>query len=233
MSWEFYEGGYERTRDKNLIRVLLKDLKDNAFWVQFAAPEFRSGPTILLKIEKNRLIFDLPRPWNSLLSQARVVYRDKEHIMHSFRVKILKTDPEEKMVITSYPKEIFRLERRSFYRISVPEGSLAQFNYRKQEILADILNISGSGMAILTKKGNSLSVGDEIKDITLNLLVSTGKPFEQPIQIARAKIVREQPRNRGRKLYGIQFLFEKEKEREPIIKYTLKRELEMRKASRS
>jgi c-di-GMP-binding flagellar brake protein YcgR len=209
----------------------LKDLRENAYWVQFAAPEFRSGPTILLKIEKNRLLFDLPRPWNPLLAQARVIYRDREHIMHSFRVKILKTDPEEKVVVTTYPKEIFRLERRSFYRISVPEGSEALFKHRKQELLADVLNISGSGMAILTKKGNSLIVGEEIEDITLNLMLSTGKPFE-PIKIARARIVREQPRDRGRKLYGVQFLLEREKDREPIIKYTLKRELEMRKASR-
>ncbi|NPB08886.1 MAG: hypothetical protein GXO17_00895 [Thermodesulfobacteria bacterium] len=229
MSWESYEGGYERTRDKNLIRVLLEDLKENAFWVQFVAPNFRSGPTILLEVEKSRLLFDLPRPWDPLLEQARVVYRDKNHIMHSFRVRIIETDTEEKLVITSYPREIYRLERRAYYRISVPEGSKAIFKYRDQEYVADIIDISGSGMAILTKKGDTLNVGDEIQDITLNLMVSTGKPFGEPVRIARARIVREQPRNRGRKLYGIHFLIEKEKDREALIKYTLKRELEMRK----
>ncbi len=230
MSWESFEGGYERTRDKNLIRVILDDVIEKAFWVQFVTSEFRSGPTILLSQEKKYLVFDLPRPWDPYLPQARVVYRDQEQILHFFRVKILETDLEDKVVLTSRPEELYRLERRSFYRIPVPEGSKASFRCGEKELSAEILNLSGSGMAILTSRGNSLNVGDIIEDIKLHLMVSTGKPFACPVNITRGRIVREQRGNRGCKLYGIKFLLEKEKEREPIIKYTLKRELEMRKA---
>lgn len=231
MSWENFEGGYERTRDKNLIRVLLDDLIAKAFWVQFVTKDFRSGPTILLSQEKKYLVFDLPRPWDPYLPMARVVYRDQDQILHFFRVKIVETDVKDKVVLTSFPTEVYRLERRSFYRIPVPEGSQASFRCADQELQADVINLSGSGMAILTPRGNFLQVGDIIEDIKLKLMISTGKPFDGSVNINRGRIVREQRCDRGRRLYGIKFLFEKEKEREPIIKYTLKRELEMRKAS--
>ena len=230
MSWQYFESGYERTTDKNLIRILLDDLRERAYWLQFVASGFRSGPTILLEIKKNRLIFDLPRPWNANLKSARVIYRDQEKIQHSFKVKILETDPEEKVVITSLPKEYFRLERRRFYRVSVPEGSEAIFKYNGQEIKAEVLNISGCGMAILTPKGTKLEVQDFLEDVELHLMVSTGKAHDQKIKIPKARIVREVPRNGARKLYGVEFLLEKEKEREPILRYTIKRELALRKA---
>ena len=230
MSWQFFESGYERTTDKNLIRLLLEDLRDKAYWLQFAASGFRSGPTILLEIKKNQLVFDLPRPWNANLSVARVLYRDSEKIQHSFKVKILETDPEKKIVVTSYPQEYFRLERRRFYRVSVPEGSEAVFQYNGREIRAEILNISACGMAILTPKKVSLSVGDILEDIELHLMLSLRKAYDQKIKIDKARIVREMPRNQARKLYGIEFLFEKEKEREPLLRYTIRREIELRKA---
>ncbi len=230
MSWQYFESGYERTTDKNLIKILLEDLRDRAYWLQFVASGFRSGPTILLEINKKQLVFDLPRPWNANLVVARVIYRDSEKIQHSFKVKILKTDPEKKAVITSYPQEYFRLERRRFYRVSVPEGSEATFCYRNQEIKADILNISGCGMAILAPRKVTLSVGDLLENIELDLMVSVGKAYDRKIRIKKARIVREMSRNQARKLYGIEFLFEKEKEREPILRYTIKREIELRKA---
>ncbi|NPA49856.1 MAG: hypothetical protein GXO20_07725 [Thermodesulfobacteria bacterium] len=229
MSWQYFESGYERTTDKNLIRILLEDLRDKAYWLQFVAAGFRSGPTILLEINRNQLVFDLPRPWNPNLSVARVLYRDSEKIQHSFKVKIFETDPEQKVVITSYPQEYFRLERRRFYRVSVPEGSKATFCYRDQEIKADVLDISGCGMAILTPRKVTLSVGDFLEDIDLDLMVSVGKAYDRKIKINKARIVREMPR-RARKLYGIEFLFDKEKEREPLLRYTIKREIELRKA---
>ncbi len=230
MSWQYFESGYERTTDKNLIRILLEDLRDKAYWLQFVASGFRSGPTILLEIEKNRLIFDLPRPWNANLSVARVIYRDSDKIQHSFKVKILETDPEKKVVITSYPREYFRLERRRFYRVSVPEGSTATFSFKDQEIIADVLDISGCGMAILAPKKVTLPVGEILRDIDLDLMVSVGKSYDQRIRIKKARIVRERAHNRARKFYGIEFLFEKEREREPILRYTIKREIELRKA---
>ncbi len=230
MSWQYFESGYERTTDKNLIRILLEDLKDKAYWVQFVASGFRSGPTILLEVRKKELVFDLPRPWNPNLDSARAIYRDEEKIQHSFKVKILATDSKEKLVITSFPKEYFRLERRRFHRVSVPEGSEAVFEYRGKEIKAEVLDISGGGIAILPPKGVSLEVQDILQDIDLNLMVSAGKPYDQKIRVPKAKIVREVPRDRARKLYGIEFLFEKEREREPILRYTIKREIEIRKA---
>ena len=230
MSWQYFESGYERTTDKSLIRILLEDLRDKAYWVQFVAVDFRSGPTILLEIEKNRLVFDLPRPWNPRLKVARAVYRDADKILYTFRTEILKTDTKKKLILTKFPKEYFRLERRRFYRVSTAEGSEAVFEYRKNKICADVVNISGGGAAVVLPKGVTLEVGDYLENLKLKLMVSVSKPFDQEITISKARVVREMPYGKGRKLYGLEFIIDKEREREPILRYTIKRELELRKA---
>ncbi len=231
MSWEACENNYQRTRHKELIEVLLKDIQENAIWVQFVAPDFRSGPTILLAIRPRELIFDLPRPWNAYLEQARVVYRDKSQILHFFRVRIIETDIEDKTVLTTKPKEIYRLQRRRFYRIGVPEPSKATFRFKDKEFTTNILNISASGMAILADKDQRLPVGETVEDIELYLYLAAGKPFDQ-IRLPKGRVAREQRRNRGKRLYGIEFLIDNEKDRQPLLKYVLKREIETRKASR-
>jgi len=205
MSWEPYEGGYERTRDRALIETLLTELKEQGFWVQFVAPDFRSGPTVLLDIYKDELIFDLPRPWNPYLEQARVVYRDRSQVVHSFRVVIIKTNTREKTILTTRPKAIYRLERRRFYRIKVPQSSKALFRCGEKQICAEVIDVSGCGMAILLKRGETLPLGAEISDIRLELFLSASKAYE-PIFIPKGRVARFQERLRGRHLYGIEFL---------------------------
>lgn len=225
MSWEPYEGGYERSRDPELIEVLLNEVRESGLWVQFVTPDFRSGPTLLLEVRKGELIFDLPRPWDPHLEGARVVYRDKSQIIHSFRVYIIKTDPQEKVVVTTKPRKIYRLQRRRFYRIRVPATSRAIFRYGRKEICAEVFDVSGGGMAILLKEGETLPVGGEISDIRLELFLSASKAYK-PIHIKRGRIARERSQN-GRKLYGIDFLIENEKDREPLLRYVLKREIDL------
>lgn len=225
MSWEPYEGGYERSRDPELIEVLLNEVREMGLWVQFVTPDFRSGPTLLLEVRKGELIFDLPRPWDPHLEGARVVYRDKSQIIHSFRVYIIRTDPQEKVVLTTRPREIYRLQRRRFYRIRVPVASRAIFRYGRKEICAEVFDVSGDGMAILLKEGETLAVGGEISDIRLELFLSPSKAYD-PIHIKRGRVVRKQSRNRS-KFYGIEFLIEDEKDREPLLQYVLKREIDL------
>ncbi len=230
MSWEPYEGGYERTRDRALIETLLKEIKDQGLWVQFVAPDFRSGPTVLLEIHKDELVFDLPRPWNPYLEQARVVYRDKTQVVHSFRVVIIKTRTQEKTVHTTRPKAVYRLERRRFYRIKVPQSSKALFRCGEKQICAEVIDVSGCGMAVLLKKGETLPLRAEVSDIHLELFLLASKAYD-PIFIKKGRVARMQERF-NRRMYGIEFLIN-EKEREPLMRYVLKREIELCRAKSS
>ncbi|OAG27800.1 flagellar brake protein [Thermodesulfatator autotrophicus] len=228
MSWQYFDQGYERTTDKRIIEILLKDLKENAYWVQFATAGFRSGPTILVKVNKNRLFFDLPRPWRDDLKIARVIYQDGDKIHHSFKVRILGTDYEENLVITDIPKEYFRLERRRFYRVSTPDGSKAIFEYKGNEYTGDVVDISACGMAIILPRKDTIPVGDLIENLVLKLNLSANKPYDQELRVAKARVAREMHRG-PKKLYGIEFLFDNEREREPFLRYTIRREIELRK----
>ncbi len=230
MIWEPLGDGYERTRDPELIKHLLYEILESAIWVEFVAPHFRSGPTVLLKIEEKGLFFDLPRPWDRFLEQARVAYRDRSGVFHFFQVQIIKTIVKERLVITSKPGQIYRLQRRRFYRITVPEPSRARFKCGEREITAKILDISGCGMAIIATEDENLPVGSHIEDIELSLYLTHDKLFGV-IKLPCGCIVREKLHNKDKKLYGIEFLIEKEKDRQFLINYVLKRELEIRKVN--
>jgi len=132
--WEPWEGGYEVNRDPEHIEVLLKEIKESAYWVIFMSGDFRSGPTLLIHLGKKALIFDYPQPWLSGLTSARVVYRDSGNIEHFFRVNILKESKEDNYIYTTRPKAIYRLERRMYYRISTPPGSKAFFKWKDKEV---------------------------------------------------------------------------------------------------
>ncbi len=222
MNWYPADGGYEATSNPELIELLLQELREKSIWVQFVSPDFRSGPTVLLEIKKDMLLFDLPRPWDPHLERARVIYKDTSKIIHSFRVDIIKT--HHKFVYTSRPKKIYRLERRRFYRIKVPPSSKARFRWGKRQMCAEILDISGNGMAICLKGEEVLPRGTEISDIHLDLYLSASKPYP-PLFIKRGRIARRQKRNR-REFYGVEF-FLNEKERQPLMRYILKREMEL------
>ncbi len=224
--WEPWEGGYEINRDPAHIELILKEIKESAYWVIFVSGNFRSGPTVLLHILENELIFDYPRPWRPGLTSARVIYRDAGNIEHFFRVEILRESPEDKFIYTSKPKAIFRLERRMYYRVPVPPGSKATFKWNDQEIKGEVKDISVGGLALL-KPSKKVPEGQIITDGVLELMLSSTKKYS-PIDIPSAEVVRYQEIPGGL-LMGLKFRIN-EKKREEIMRYIIQREIEMRKA---
>jgi len=224
--WEPWEGGYEVNRNPAHIEALLKEVKEAAYWVVFVSGAFRSGPTLLLHITAEELIFDYPRPWLSGLTSARVIYRDAGNIEHFFRVEILRESKEEKYLYTTKPKAIYRLERRMYYRIPTPPGSKASFKWKEKNIVGEIKDISAGGFA-LVKPNQPVAEREILTEGRLDLLLSATRKFGV-IEIPKAEVVRVQKTPEG-PLLGVKFHID-EKKREEIIRYVIQREIEMRKA---
>ena len=227
--WEPWEGGYEVNRDPAHIEVLLQDLKKMGYWVIFISGRFRSGPTLLLHITEDHLIFDYPRPWAPGIPTARVIYRDNTNIEHFFRVEILKEDTENKYLFTTRPTAIFRLERRMYYRVPTPPGSRAQFKWREGEVQGEILNLSAGGLALI-RPNLKVPEREILTEGQLDLLLSASRPFGK-IEIPRAEVVRAQDSPDGH-LLGIKFHIN-EKKRQELMRYVIQREIEIRKARSS
>ncbi len=224
--WEPWEGGYEVNRNPAHIEALLQELKEAAYWVILVSGAFRSGPTLLLHITEEELIFDYPRPWLSGLTTARVIYRDASNIEHFFRVEILREDPNEKYIHTTKPKAIYRLERRMYYRVPVPSGSRASFKWKEEEISGEVVNVSAGGLALM-RPNKKIPEREMLTEGRLELMVSATRRFP-PIEIPQAEVVRYQETPDGL-LMGLKFHIN-EKKREEIIRYVIQREIEMRKA---
>ncbi|WP_297055521.1 PilZ domain-containing protein [Thermosulfurimonas sp.] len=227
--WEPWEGGYEINRDPAHIEILLQDLKKMGYWVIFVSGRFRSGPTLLLEVLRDHLVFDYPRPWSPGLTTARVIYRDNSNIEYFFRVDILREDREEKYIFTSRPSAIFRLERRMYYRVPTPPGSRAQFRWKDQEVTGDIVNISAGGLALL-RPSVKVPEREILTEGKLDLWVSSTRSFGT-VEIPRAEVVRTMDSPDG-PLLGIKFHIH-EKTRQELMRYVIQREIEMRKAKRA
>ncbi|QJA06196.1 PilZ domain-containing protein [Thermosulfurimonas marina] len=224
--WQPWEGGYEVNRDPAHIQILLREIQEAGYWVVFVSGGFRSGPTLLLHMDEERLVFDYPRPWVSGLATARVIYRDASNIEYFFRVRILGEDRNEKYIFTTRPTEIFRLERRMYYRVPTPPGSRAVFKWKEKEISGDIVNISAGGLALIRP---SLKVPEReiLTEGRLELMLSATRPFGV-IEIPRAEVVRHQETPEGL-LLGIKFHIP-ERKRQELMRYLIRREIELRKA---
>ncbi|RUM86900.1 MAG: hypothetical protein DSZ24_07500 [Thermodesulfatator sp.] len=224
--WEPWEGGYEVNRDPAHIEIILKEIQEAGYWVIMVSGRFRSGPTLLLHIEKKRLVFDYPRPWAPGLVSVRVIYRDASNIEHFFRVRVLGEDPVEKYIFTSRPTEIFRLERRMYYRVPTPPGSRATFKWKDKEVAGEILNLSAGGLALMRA---TLRVPEReiLTEGKLHLLLSATKPYGT-IEIPRAEVVRHQETPDGL-LLGLKFHIS-ERKRQELLRYVIRREIEIRKA---
>ena len=224
--WEPWEGGYEVNKDPAHIEVLLQDLKKMGYWVIFVSGRFRSGPTLLLHVLEDRLVFDYPRPWAPGLGTARVIYRDNTNIEHFFRVDILKEDTQNRYIFTTRPTAIFRLERRMYYRVPTPPGSKAQFKWKDKELTGEILNLSAGGLALL-RPNLRVPEREILLEGKLDLLLSASRPFGQ-IEIPRAEVVRAQESPDGL-LLGVKFHIN-ERKRQELMQYIIRREIEIRKA---
>jgi len=224
--WEPWEGGYEVNKDPAHIEVLLQDLKKMGYWVIFVSGRFRSGPTLLLHVLEDRLVFDYPRPWAPGLGTARVIYRDNTNIEHFFRVDILKEDTQNRYIFTTRPTAIFRLERRMYYRVPTPPGSKAQFRWEDKELTGEILNLSAGGLALL-RPNLRVPEREILLEGKLDLLLSASRPFGQ-IEIPRAEVVRAHEAPDGLVL-GVKFHIN-ERKRQELMRYVIQREIEIRKA---
>ncbi len=226
--WEPWESGYEVNRDPAYLEIILKELEEMGYWVVFVGSGFRSGPTVLLKVGKEELAFDLPRPWRKGLKTARVIYRDDRNIEYFFRVRILAEDLENKVIYTSKPEEIFRLERREYYRVSVPPGSKASFRYQDRLYQGEIKDISAGGTAVIITEKDQFVPGKIVEDIVLELKLTSVEDFGT-IEIPKGEIRRLQDLSGNKTILGVKFIIS-DKIREEIIRYVIRREIEMKKS---
>ncbi|NOZ84513.1 MAG: hypothetical protein GXP60_06910 [Epsilonproteobacteria bacterium] len=120
-----------------------------------------------------------------------------------------------KLLIVSFPDEIFRIEDREFFRINVNVST--NLLYYDKDIKCLIVDISGGGVLVRSKL--KMGKGDMIKVFIPPLEMS------MPVKVARKSIS-----NEGQMAeYGCSFVNIKESTRDKIIRYCFNESIKQRK----
>lgn len=225
--WLDIGAGYESSTSSELIDQTIARLVSEHAPVFLASNGHQAGPTILLDVNDRGLLIDKPRDWRPC-QKVRVIFKDKARLTNHFDVQIQFASADT--LQSSQPGEIFRLQRRTRYRVDVPSG--CHVSFRSNTNLHSGLtlkNISATGMLFCSKRPMAFP-RTEIQDIALSIPAAEGDNILtgwQQKKISQGEIVRTfDDRQLGVFCYGVAFR-SKRKEEDELTRYIRQREREL------
>ena len=227
--WVTLDSGYETTHSEEIIKQSVANLKKHRIMVILLAKGCRSGSTVLLSFNDRFLVFDKPPNWPGTHSQVQVVYRDMANLLSYFPVKVVSTGDD--IIKTLCPTEIFQLQRRDLFRVTVPSGTSVNFKYRGRPFgNLPLRNVSAGGMLIETSHRQGLPGNAIIKEISITVPADksespSGMDKDGRVTIREGKVIRSFfDKQLNCHCYVIQF-FPTPVEEEILMKFVRSREL--------
>ena len=222
--WILKDAGYELTTSTAIIQSLLGTLKKERTFITLSHKGYQSFGTILEKITGAGCVIAKPKDWAGTPPKIRVSFKNASKVAHHFYTHITSTTRNN--LHLELPKKIYRLQRRSHYRVDLPTGSSATFMYNGKKCKFNIQDISSSGMLIYTKIDEEIS-----KYITkiesISVLPSLDEDKDFSLTIKKGEIIRRTYNKRHKIFfYGVHF-FPTSREAETIMNFIRKRELQI------
>lgn len=180
--------GLEKIEAEQAIRVLVQYLRDHRLQIALTHRNEYLGNTILVAHDGKRLQLDRPPRFSPKIPFVRANFVHKDKIHHFFTVPVAELTDD--LLEVPWPHQIFRIQRRSHYRVDVPLGSSVSFAYedRMYENFA-VRNVSAGGLLLCRQGGHQLLKGARLADLDLALLLfNSDEPFS--LKVRGAKIVR-------------------------------------------
>jgi c-di-GMP-binding flagellar brake protein YcgR len=95
-------------------------------------------------------------------------YSDVGGVICHFNTRVAKTLP--KMIWVECPEVIYRIQRRTFYRMKAPGGTEILFHLQTgKEEKGKIRDYSAGGVAIITEAPLPLGFNEQVKDLSLRI----------------------------------------------------------------
>jgi len=230
------EGGYEITESAEIIKHTLATLQKKRRFVILLHKGYQSSNTVLVGFSDRQVAIDKPVDWPSQVKRIRVAFRDESRVWNHFTVAVESVN--ENTITTSFPAELFRLQRRSHFRIDVPPGATVSFRLKGQTYGGlEVRNVSVGGVMVCLKKGRlflaNQDLPKEISEICLLLpsatggLSGAGGEDQELVEVQSGQIVRTFSSQDGREtFFGIRF-FSKANEERKLMQYVRQREIEI------
>jgi len=148
---------------------------------------------------------------------------DKRGVPCRFRTKVIECRPND--ILSELPKEIYRIQRRQFFRIKALPGTEITFRIgTSEEEKGEVKDLSEGGVAFFIEKGLKFGIGNQLNDISLK--IPEGNEWLR-FHIPQAVVRRiEHPSlHNGRTLCAIEFLELPKKTRDNLIAYISKQQM--------
>ncbi len=135
--------------------------------------------------------------------EVTLEYMDRGGVLCYFNARVGKILP--KMIWVECPGVIYRVQRRTFYRLKAPGGTEIFFPIAPdKEERAEVRDYSLAGVAFLTRRPLPLKTGDQIKDLSLKIPEDKDRLIIPiPLAVVRRVDSQAQP---GAFLYALEFL---------------------------
>ena len=108
------------------------------------------------------------------------------------KVRVLVTRTTESSIFTEFPTILFRLQRRTNYRVGVPNGSTVMFVHNNEMRQGfQVIDVSANGIFVCTDRFAPLQPGDILLDLAVFFPgAGTGLSAGTYMNISRATVMR-------------------------------------------
>ncbi|HIJ90280.1 MAG: PilZ domain-containing protein [Desulfobulbaceae bacterium] len=230
--WVTLENGTQSTDSHELILMALDRLREKRELVSLVHTGYQSPKTVIVKYDDRMLEIDKPLDWPGTREVIHVLFKDETMVWNEVRVQV--THTTESSIFTEFPSTLFRLQRRSDYRVGVPGGSTVMFTHNNEICQGfQVVDVSANGMFVCTDRYSPLEPGDILLDLAV-FFPGTGTGVSAGIymNIGKAKVMRVTRGNNKKYCYGIFFDLSKGEE-EMLLQYVRLRERELLRIVRS
>jgi c-di-GMP-binding flagellar brake protein YcgR len=222
--WISQDAGYELTASTAIIKSLLNTLKKERNFITLFHKGYQSFGTMLVDVTDAECKIEKPKDWPGTHTKVRVSFKNKAKVVHHFYTRITSTTRNN--LYLDLPKELYKLQRRSNYRVELPKGSYTTFMYNGKKCKFNVQDISLSGMLFYTKDAEAVS-----EHVTQIKAISVSTPFLNDesisLTVEKGEIVRATFNKRHNIFfYGVRY-FPTDPEEENIMKFIRKRELQI------
>lgn len=228
VGWVPDDSGYQKTRSPLIITNSMVRLRENRRFVSLTKKGYVSGNTILVDFSSKHLEIDKPLDWPPRQGGPILVrFQDEANLLNYYRTKVVKVT--ENSIITEFPTELYQLQRRQYFRVSVPGSNSVSLQCKgdsRSGLIAQ--DISIRGLLVARKKNQIFAVGEEVHNLRLDIysVLKGDKPeilFQ--LQAKQGEVVRLAEHQQIQQHIAGLRLFPDKKEEKALLEYIRKREL--------
>lgn len=206
--------------------MVLDRLRKKRELVSLIHKGYESLKTVIVNYDDRALEIDKPIDWPGTQDNIHILFKDETMVWNKMQAKV--TRNTESSIFTEFPSTLFRLQRRSNYRVGVPNGSTVMFMHKNEMRQGfQVVDVSANGIFISTDRFAPLEPGDILLDLAVFFPgAGTGLSAGTYMNISKGKVMRVTRGDNKKYCYGIFFDLTKGEE-ETLLQYVRLREREL------